>query len=490
MSRELKKLREDYIDGEKFHDNDINDITTDVNLLIDKTEEIDNDKQDKLTAGDFISIDDDNVISVVNLLDDLNVSTGTTYSSAKIFEMITQFGFYIEVVDELPASGETKTIYFVRVVDTGNTENSGYTDYCDEYMWVDNEWELIGTTRIDLSDYYTKSETDALLEKKVDKPLYEHFHVKALANSGNTTTISISDDWGITEAQYSLDQETWSAMTTATTVSLNEGESVYIRQITKKANGYRPAKITTTGPISLHGNINDLVDYTEPYQTSLSGRSYIFSSYFSDNNYITDASELILPYTDLSDGCYNSMFYSCTSLTTAPELPATTLVQSCYGNMFNSCTSLTTAPALPATTLADNCYSSMFGGCTSLTTAPELPATKLANGCYYYMFNGCSNLNYIKCLATDISVTDCTSGWVNGVSPNGTFIKDVHTTWPTGDSGIPSDWRIVNHYDDVALENKLSTKVESSTIKTIWSGTQQEYDALQTYSKDTLYVIK
>ena len=66
------------------------------------------------------------------------------------------------------------------------------------------------------------------------------------------------------------------------------------------------------------------------------------------------------------------MFYSCTSLTQAPELPATTLASNCYSNMFNNCTSLTQAPALPATTLANSCYGAMFFRCSSLTQAPAI----------------------------------------------------------------------------------------------------------------------
>lgn len=34
--------------------------------------------------------------------------------------------------------------------------------------------------------------------------------------------------------------------------------------------------------------------------------------------------------------------------------------------MFNGCTSLSEAPALPATSLARGCYNGMFYGCTSL----------------------------------------------------------------------------------------------------------------------------
>ena len=156
-----------------------------------------------------------------------------------------------------------------------------------------------------------------------------------------------------------------------------------------------------------------------------------------------DNGRYYLPATTLANSCYLNMFYKCTSLTTAPELPATTLVNYCYQSMFNGCTSLTTAPKLPATTLANYCYQSMFQGCTSLTTAPELPATKLADSCYYSMFKGCTSLNYIKCLATSISASDCTSNWVDAVASTGTFVKNPDmTSWSTGVDGIPTGWTV------------------------------------------------
>ena len=159
-----------------------------------------------------------------------------------------------------------------------------------------------------------------------------------------------------------------------------------------------------------------------------------------------DNGRYYLPATTLADGCYQEMFYKCTSLTKAPELPATTLANSCYSNMFDGCTSLTIAPAiLPATTLADSCYDSMFYGCTSLTTAPALPANTLASYCYWGMFDGCSSLSYIKCLATDISAYRCREYWVRGVAATGTFVKSPNTTWETGFSGIPEGWTVINN---------------------------------------------
>ena len=203
--------------------------------------------------------------------------------------------------------------------------------------------------------------------------------------------------------------------------------------------------------------------------TTLADACYEFM--FSGCTSLTTAPEL--PATSLAESCYYEMFRSCTSLTTAPELPATTLAKSCYRGlfigctgltsvpsnylpattladdcyltMFYGCTSLTQAPELPATTLASLCYFGMFEGCTSLTTAPELPASTLAYACYESMFTNCTSLNYIKCLATDISASYCTSGWVEGVAPTGTFVKNPSmSSWTEGANGIPTGWTVIN----------------------------------------------
>lgn len=144
----------------------------------------------------------------------------------------------------------------------------------------------------------------------------------------------------------------------------------------------------------------------------------------------------------LADFCYNNMFNGCTGLTIAPALPATTLADYCYSDMFNGCSSLTTACELPAVTLKESCYDSMFSGCTSLTTAPALPATALVDYCYWAMFRGCTSLSSVVCLATDISATDCTVDWLDGVAAEGIFTAaDKTVAWKADNTeGIPSGW--------------------------------------------------
>ncbi len=65
-------------------------------------------------------------------------------------------GFRVEVVDTLPETGENGVLYLVP--NSGAGEN-----IYDEYVWIESgeRYEKIGTTEIDLSQYYTKSEINA-----------------------------------------------------------------------------------------------------------------------------------------------------------------------------------------------------------------------------------------------------------------------------------------------------------------------------------------
>ena len=190
------------------------------------------------------------------------------------------------------------------------------------------------------------------------------------------------------------------------------------------------------------GNIMSLINSTG-YTGETSVVDEVFYGLFGGCVGLVSCEDLTLPATILGMDCYVYMFRGCTSLTTAPALPATTLKTSCYSYMFSGCTSLTTAPELPATALTNYCYDTMFQGCSSLTTAPVLSATTLEFQCYVGMFSGCTSLNYIKCLATDISINRCTENWVSGVAATGTFVKNASmSSWTTGSSGIPTNWTV------------------------------------------------
>ena len=273
----------------------------------------------------------------------------------------------------------------------------------------------------------------------------EYFTIESLEDN-NQIGITRLDRPSI---EISTDKRTWTTVTpnAAPTyfITLNAGEKVYIKgsnnayyDISWSTQGY----FTSTGKFNVSGNIMSLL-YADDFQnkTTLSS-SDTFSYLFYHVDKLLSAEHLVLPATTLTNNCYGNMFDGCSSLTTAPELPATTLAVSCYAYMFYGCSSLTTAPELPATTIDINCYAYMFYGCSSLTTAPDLPATTLVNNCYKSMFAYCSSLNYIKIFATDISSSDCLTGWVTNVASYGTFVKDANVEIPFGYDGIPDGWNV------------------------------------------------
>lgn len=69
------------------------------------------------------------------------------------------------IVNELPLVGSEDTLYFVPKTDTEES------DMYDEYVWINNDWELVGTKQItvDLSDYYTKQEVNNLIPTQLSE---------------------------------------------------------------------------------------------------------------------------------------------------------------------------------------------------------------------------------------------------------------------------------------------------------------------------------
>ena len=216
--------------------------------------------------------------------------------------------------------------------------------------------------------------------------------------------------------KYSLNGGAKKAVTGSINVVVNDEVAFY-------GNGtditsYNGTKIAGgTAKCIVYGNIMSLVNETGFATATTLKSAQAFFTLFKGNTALTDASQLLLP--------------------------ATTLTDRCYASLFENCSNLTAAPALPATTLAVTCYRSMFQNCLNLTTAPVLTAQRLTNYCYQNMFYGCTKLNSVTCLATDISATGATASWLDGVAATGTFTKaDGMTSWTKGVNGIPNDWAV------------------------------------------------
>lgn len=99
------------------------------------------------------------------------------------------------IVNELPLTGSGDTLYFVP------KSNPEQKDLYDEYAWVNNDWERLGEKQItiDLSDYYTKQETNTLLNGKVDNSTLNNY---ALKNELPTKTSDLTNDSNYTTKTY------------------------------------------------------------------------------------------------------------------------------------------------------------------------------------------------------------------------------------------------------------------------------------------------
>jgi hypothetical protein len=102
------------------------------------------------------------ITNTVNNLTNYYTKT-STYTKSEVDNLIsTVSSLNIEVVQTLPTTDiSTSTIYLVPKTPSTN-------DNYDEYIYVNNNWEHIGSTEIDLSNYYTKTQTDSLLNDKAD----------------------------------------------------------------------------------------------------------------------------------------------------------------------------------------------------------------------------------------------------------------------------------------------------------------------------------
>ena len=219
-------------------------------------------------------------------------------------------------------------------------------------------------------------------------------------NTVSFTNISVSPTGNYSDrVEYSKDKQNWNTLIFTTggtkTLTLNQGEKLYLRNNSGYFNWYNSdsddyrTSITCSQTHKIGGNINSLLNFAD-----------------EDN-------------VRLSNCCFMTLFKNDTTLTDATSLN------------------------LPATRLAIGCYRGMFNGCTNLTTAPTLMARTLVVDCYRNMFYNCSSLNDVSVGADTNSASNCTNGWLYGVSATGTFHNLGFASYSSGASGIPSGWTVV-----------------------------------------------
>lgn len=144
----------------------------------------------------------------------------------------------IAVVDTLPATGESNIIYLIKKAGTG-------TDIHDEYVYVEGNWEKIGTTDVDLTNYYTKTQVDSIKDTLDNKISNNTLSITNITTNGSITPenlkiqkngVDLLDPWNGS-------REGVANITVPTSLpDLNPTPQQII-----DALGYRPADASSTG---------------------------------------------------------------------------------------------------------------------------------------------------------------------------------------------------------------------------------------------------
>lgn len=138
----------------------------------------------------------DNIINVeigdqlkASIIDNLTSSDTEKALSARQGKVLKELidnlaNLQIAVVDTLPATGESNIIYLIKKVGTG-------TDIHDEYVYVEGNWEKIGTTDVDLSNYYTKTQVDSIKDTLDNKISNNTLSIANITTNGSITPESL-----------------------------------------------------------------------------------------------------------------------------------------------------------------------------------------------------------------------------------------------------------------------------------------------------------
>ena len=131
-----------------------------------------------------------------------------TYSKTEVDAMVAAIQqFRLVSVAQLPtASADTlNKIYLVPSANpqTSNTKDEYITLVVDEQGTVTYSWECIGSTEVNLTNYYTKTQTDAAITAAINTAL-ANYSTTAQVNSIIATTLSTALASYITSAQADL----------------------------------------------------------------------------------------------------------------------------------------------------------------------------------------------------------------------------------------------------------------------------------------------
>lgn len=93
---------------------------------------------------------------------DTTQAASTAFVNASITEALKDFTTIdIQIVEALPTTGKKGVFYFVKIT-TSETDNQ-----FEEYVWVNEKWEKLGTAQVDLSGYLKKTDLTPISNEEI-----------------------------------------------------------------------------------------------------------------------------------------------------------------------------------------------------------------------------------------------------------------------------------------------------------------------------------
>ena len=146
-------LKDSETSTEETHQELLNEISNVNSTLSTEISTVNTNLTTKITQIETTTIPNAIKAAIVDNLDTEDSNKALSATQGKVLKtMISNLAnLRIEVVNELPSTGETNVIYLVKKAGTN-------PDVHDEYVYVEGNWEKIGNTEVDLSNYYTKDQ--------------------------------------------------------------------------------------------------------------------------------------------------------------------------------------------------------------------------------------------------------------------------------------------------------------------------------------------
>ncbi len=414
------------------------------------------------------------------------------------------------VINNIKLSPSNEEVNIIRLNQPAVVDKSFKFVHLNPNFITDSDTEIIAETCYfvkntpnDMGDWIPRSEIFSNESNYLVDDPNDPICFSSILNLSFSVKLEVIGNVSSIDYEYSYDKKTWLHynINNLLTIDGSNGYKVFFRGShgVQNESNYIHFVVniidTDLEFVTLSGNINTLLQKVPTDLDDISTYPYAFTHLFEGNKIVP--SNLSLPSSILSEGCYSymfnnltsdwsnffefgrcltlshilqlapfcfkNMFSNCTNLKSIPflRLPSSYNEESCCESMFENCTNLVGCYDVytlvghefdfdfPNTQLAKNCYRRMFYNCPSLRINYNLPSEMLYEGCYEEMFSGCRSLTSVNIGALDLGIKGYyTKDWLNNVADTGAIICSTNLHWDVGSSGLPKNWDIITYEEE------------------------------------------